>query len=153
MSAISATRLMVGPPGAGKSTLLGAIAAQWFRYPRAQVFAFDKGYSLLALTSAAGGEFYDIGGEKTHWAFCPLREIDTPSDVAWAVDWLEGLCTLQDFKVTPRERNALGGRRRSAAELADSNVDRTIGERSGHRNPRGASVLHARRCNGSSAGC
>lgn len=116
--------LMVGPPGAGKSTFLGALAAQWFRYPRAQVFAFDKGYSLLALTAAAGGEFYDIGGEKTHWAFCPLKEIDTPSDVAWAVDWLEGLCTLQDFKVTPRERNALA----DAVMLLQHSPTRTLTE-------------------------
>ena len=42
--------LMIGPPGAGKSTFLGLTTAQWFRYPRAQVFAFDKGYSLLVLT-------------------------------------------------------------------------------------------------------
>jgi len=99
--------LMVGPPGAGKSTFLGAVAAQWFRYPKAQVFAFDKGYSLFVLTRAAGGEFYDIGGESTDWEFCPLREIDTQADVAWAVDWLESLCQLQGFNVTPKERNAL----------------------------------------------
>ncbi len=96
-----------GPPGAGKSTFLGAVAAQWFRYPRAQVFAFDKGYSLFALTTAAGGEFYDIGGETSEWVFCPLRDIDSPQDVAWAVEWLESLCQLQGFTVTPRERNAL----------------------------------------------
>jgi type IV secretion system protein VirB4 len=30
---------MVGPPGSGKSTFLGFIVAQFFRYPRAQVFA------------------------------------------------------------------------------------------------------------------
>lgn len=116
--------LMVGPPGSGKSTCLGAIAAQWFRYPRAQVFAFDKGYSLMALTSAAGGEFYDIGGERTAWAFCPLKEIDTPADVAWAVDWLEGLCALQDFKVSPRERNALA----EAVVLLQNSPTRTLTE-------------------------
>ena len=99
--------LVVGPPGAGKSTLLATMAAQWFRYPRAQVFAFDKGYSLFTLTRAAGGGFYDIGGEAKRWQFCPLREIDDPADVAWAVEWLEGLCALQDVKITPRERNAL----------------------------------------------
>ena len=42
--------LIVGPSGAGKSTALGLIAAQWFRYPRAQVFAFDRGYSMWLLT-------------------------------------------------------------------------------------------------------
>jgi type IV secretion system protein TrbE len=116
--------LMVGPPGAGKSTFLGLVTAQWFRYPHAQVFAFDKGYSLLCLTKAAGGDFYDIGGEKTQWAFCPLREIDTPSDVAWAVDWLEALCLLQGFTVTPRHRNAIS----EAVLLLQSSPTRTMTE-------------------------
>lgn len=99
--------LIVGPPGAGKSTLLGLVAAQWFRYPGAQVFAFDKGFSLYVLTRAANGEFYDIGGEKTHLAFCPLKEIDTDQDLAWAVEWLEGLCVAQGATVGPNERNAI----------------------------------------------
>ena len=116
--------LMIGPPGAGKSTFLGLVAAQWFRYPRAQVFAFDKGYSLFALTQAAGGEFYDIGGEWTQWAFCPLKDIDSQGDVAWAVDWLESLCTLQGFKVAPRERNALA----DAVTLLQNSPTRTLTE-------------------------
>jgi type IV secretion system protein VirB4 len=65
--------LIFGPSGAGKSTALGLIAAQWFRYPRAQVFAFDRGYSIWMLTEAAGGEFYDLAGPKTDLAFCPLN--------------------------------------------------------------------------------
>jgi type IV secretion/conjugal transfer VirB4 family ATPase len=116
--------LMAGPPGAGKSTFLGLAAAQWFRYPRAQVFAFDKGYSLFVLTKAAGGEFYDIGGERTQWAFCPLKEIDTQSDVAWAVDWIESLCTLQQFSVTPRHRNAIA----DAIFLLQNSPTRTLTE-------------------------
>lgn len=99
--------LIVGPPGAGKSTLLGLITAQWFRYTNAQVFAFDKGYSLYVLTHAAKGEFYDIGGEKTHLAFCPLKEIDTDQDLAWAVEWIEGLCVAQGATIGPKERNAI----------------------------------------------
>jgi type IV secretion system protein VirB4 len=98
---------MCGPSGSGKSTFLAMVAAQWFRYPGAQVFAFDKGYSLYVLTQAAGGEFYDIAGEKTQLAFCPLREIDSESDLTWAVAWLEGLCVLQGLGFTPRRRNAV----------------------------------------------
>lgn len=98
--------LMVGPPGAGKSTFLAFAAAQWLRYKGAQVFAFDKGYSLQALTAAVGGDFYDIG-QGDRLTFCPLAELETPSDVAWAVDWLEALCNLLDKKLLPRERAAL----------------------------------------------
>jgi type IV secretion/conjugal transfer VirB4 family ATPase len=99
--------LMCGPSGAGKSTALGLIAAQWFRYPRAQIFAFDKGYSLFVLTKAAGGEFYDLAGENTDLAFCPLREIDSDADLTWAVTWLEDLCSLNGLIVMPKHRNAL----------------------------------------------
>ncbi len=99
--------LILGPSGAGKSTALGLIAAQWFRYPRAQVFAFDRGYSIWMLTQAAGGEFYDLAGPKTDLAFCPLRDIDDESDVTWAVGWVETLCHLSGLKVTPRQRNSI----------------------------------------------
>ena len=98
---------IMGPSGAGKSTLLGLLAAQWFRYERAQVFAFDKGYSLYVLNKAAGGEFYDLAGPKTRLAFCPLEELSTDSDITWAVGWLEALCVLNNLKVTPKHRNAL----------------------------------------------
>jgi type IV secretion system protein VirB4 len=99
--------LIVGPSGAGKSTALGLIAAQWFRYPRAQVFAFDRGYSIWMLTAAAGGEFYDLAGPKTDLAFCPLRDVDSDSDVQWAVGWVEVLCELNGLKFGPKQRNAV----------------------------------------------
>lgn len=101
--------MIVGPSGAGKSTLPGLIASQWFRYPDAQVFAFDKGHSLYVLNRATGGEFYDIGGDKTHLAFCPLREIDTDQDLAWSVNWLEGLCVARGMNIGPKQRQAITG--------------------------------------------
>ncbi len=99
--------LVVGPSGAGKSTALGLIAAQWFRYSRAQVFVFDRGYSVWMLTRAAGGEFYDLAGPKTDLAFCPLKGIDGDAELQWAVGWIEVLCELNGLKFGPRHRNAV----------------------------------------------
>ncbi len=99
--------LIVGPSGNGKSTLLSLLAAQWFRYPRAQVFAFDKGYSIWMLTCAAGGEFYDLAGPKSDLAFCPLRDIGEASNFSWAIAWTESLCELSGLHILPRHRNAL----------------------------------------------
>ncbi|HLG95319.1 MAG TPA: hypothetical protein VKX49_03290 [Bryobacteraceae bacterium] len=99
--------LVVGPSGAGKSTALGLIAAQWFRYPRAQVFAFDRGYSIWMLTEAMGGEFYDLAGPNSELAFCPLRDIDDDAAVAWAVGWIEVLCELNGLRFAPKHRNAV----------------------------------------------
>jgi len=99
--------LVVGPSGAGKSTALGLIAAQWFRYPRAQVFAFDRGYSIWMLTEAMGGEFYDLAGPNSQLAFCPLRDIDDDAAVAWAVGLIEVLCELNGLRFVPKHRNAV----------------------------------------------
>ena len=99
--------LIFGPTGSGKSTLLGLIAAQFLRYPDAQLFVFDKGRSMFALTLAAGGVHHDVGGEGGHLAFCPLAELDTDSDRAWASEWLETLIALQGVAVTPEHRNAI----------------------------------------------
>lgn len=98
--------LIFGPTGSGKSTLLALIAAQFRRYENAQLFAFDKGRSLLPLTLAVGADHYDAGaGEGL--TFCPLDSLDTDSDRAWAAEWLETLIELQGIKVTPDHRNAI----------------------------------------------
>ncbi len=98
---------ILGPTGAGKSTLLGLLMAQQFRYPQAQVFAFDKGYSAQPLVWAAGGEHYDIAGGDTELAFCPLAHIDESPEQSWAAEWLESLVALQGMAVTPRMRDEL----------------------------------------------
>lgn len=101
--------LIFGPTGSGKSTLLALIAAQFRRYPDAQLFAFDKGRSLMPLTLAAGGDHYEVGAGEgaTSLAFCPLAELSTDSDRAWAVEWIETLVAMQGVVVTPDHRNAV----------------------------------------------
>ncbi|WP_426127845.1 conjugal transfer protein TrbE [Pararhizobium sp. PWRC1-1] len=102
--------LVFGPTGSGKSTLLALIAAQFRRYENAQIFAFDKGQSMLPLTLAAGGDHYDVGagdGEGRDLAFCPLSELATDGDRAWASEWIETLVALQGVTITPDQRNAI----------------------------------------------
>lgn len=86
---------LIGPTGAGKSTILALIMAQQFRYPNAQVFCFDKGYTAFVLAKASGGAHYDIAGEGSDLAFCPLAQLDTTNDRAWAKEYVESLVTIQ----------------------------------------------------------
>ena len=103
--------LVFGPTGSGKSTLLALIAAQFRRYAGAQIFAFDKGRSMLPLTLAAGGDHYEIGGDDADGAaalaFCPLSDLSTDTDRAWAAEWVETLVAVQGVVITPDHRNAI----------------------------------------------
>lgn len=102
--------LVFGPTGSGKSTLIALIAAQFRRYEGAQIFAFDKGLSMLPLTLGAGGDHYNVGGEEGEGArlsFCPLADLSTDGDRAWASDWIETLVALQGVTITPDHRNAI----------------------------------------------
>jgi type IV secretion system protein VirB4 len=96
--------LMIGKTGGGKSTALTFVMAQHLRYPNAQVFAFDKGYSSFILCNACGGTYYDIGGERADLAFCPLKNIDRQDDQSWAAEWVEVMLTMQGLSVTPALR-------------------------------------------------
>jgi type IV secretion/conjugal transfer VirB4 family ATPase len=108
--------LIFGPTGSGKSTLLALIAAQFRRYAGAQIFVFDKGRSMLPLTLAAGGDHYEIGADTNDTsagegakalAFCPLSDLSTQADRAFASEWIETLLALQGISITPDHRNAV----------------------------------------------
>ena len=119
--------LVLGPTGSGKSTLLGFLMAQHFRYPRAQVFAFDKGLSALVLCTACGGEHYDIAGVDADLCFYPLARIDDPAERSWAAEWLETLISLQGLAVRPQHRGAL----HKALELLAASERRTLTDLAG----------------------
>ncbi|AMD56856.1 conjugal transfer protein TrbE [Agrobacterium tumefaciens] len=105
--------LIFGPTGSGKSTLLSLIAAQFRRYADAQIFAFDKGGSMLPLTLGIGGDHYQIGGDAPEeregraLSFCPLADLLSDADRAWASEWIEMLVALQGVTITPDYRNAI----------------------------------------------
>jgi len=63
--------LIFGPTGAGKSTLLALLVSQFRKYKGNQIFAFDKGNSLLPLTLASKGSHY---GRRTKFKFCSISQ-------------------------------------------------------------------------------
>lgn len=105
--------LIFGPTGSGKSTLLSLLAAQFRRYAGAQIFAFDKGGSMLPLTLGIDGDHYQIGGDAPEegegraLSFCPLADLSSDADRAWASEWIEALVALQGVMLTPDYRNAI----------------------------------------------
>lgn len=122
--------VVMGPTGAGKSVLLNLIVAQHFRYPNAQVFFFDKGYSSFVLASAAGGRHYDIAGDiNGALAFCPLAQLETDLDRAWAKEFVETLVILQQkdsLALTPGQRQEINKAINRMADSTRSSEDRTI---------------------------
>jgi type IV secretion system protein VirB4 len=100
--------MVVGPTGAGKSVLLALIALQFRRYPRAQVYVFDKGYSARAAVLAMGGSHHALGsGASDTLAFQPLRKIDEPAERSWAAEWIAALLDAERVAVTPEVKDAV----------------------------------------------
>lgn len=102
--------LVVGPTGAGKSVLLALIALQFRRYPDAQLYIFDKGFSARAAVLACGGAHHALGlaadaGDTL--AFQPLRGIDEPAERSWAAEWLVALLAHENVLVTPEVKDAV----------------------------------------------
>jgi type IV secretion system protein VirB4 len=121
--------LVVGRTGAGKSVLVGAVAAQWMRYPHAQLFHFDYKYSAWLLAKACGWTHYDLGAGGDGLGFQPLARIDEPAELAWAAEWLEILFDLHGKALSPVQRQKvdtalrlLGGMEPAHRTLTDLRV-------------------------------
>jgi type IV secretion/conjugal transfer VirB4 family ATPase len=98
--------MIVGPTGAGKSVLLATLAAQWLRYPDAQIYLFDKGRSSRAAVLGLGGDFFDLG-EPGALGLQPLALIDDAQERAWALDWIAGIVAGANVLITPELRTEL----------------------------------------------
>ncbi len=103
--------LIVGPTGAGKSVLLSLLAMQFRRYPDAQIFIFDKGWSARGAVLAMGGAHHELGArsesEPLSLAFQPLRRIDEAAERSWASEWLVQLLHQENEPVTPEIKDAI----------------------------------------------
>lgn len=98
---------VAGPSGSGKSTLLGVLASQFRRYPGMTLYCFDKGMSMYTYCKAAGGTHYNVAGDDDTLSFCPLQYLETDSDQAWVIEWIEQICALNLVVITPSQRNEI----------------------------------------------
>lgn len=101
--------MVCGPTGAGKSTLLNLLAAQWRRYPAAQVYFFDKGGSCKVLTLAVGGDYYDLGATEGQMglSFQPLARVHEPAERLWAQEWLLDILEREQVAIEPAIKEEL----------------------------------------------
>lgn len=98
--------LIVGPTGAGKSVFLSLMALQFRRYPKSQIFLFDKGKSARASVLAMGGICFDLALDGG-LAFQPLASIHKGAEQAFALTWLTGLLANEGVTVDPPIKDAL----------------------------------------------
>lgn len=117
--------LIIAPTGMGKSFLLNLMIAQFRRYPRAQVFHIDNGYSGYALCRAAGGTHYDLCSSRPD-AICfqPLAEVESPEGRARAARWLDIIWDVQGLQLTPEMRENVRDALRLLARM--SRPERTL---------------------------
>jgi len=100
--------MLVGPTGAGKSVMLALIALQFRRYPDAQIYIFDKGFSARAAVLAMGGAHHALGAaDGETLAFQPLLRIDDPAERSGAAEWIAALLDAERVTVTPEVKDAV----------------------------------------------
>ena len=107
--------VMIGPVGSGKDTLLWFLAAQFLRYPGAQVFAIDKGHGSKCMTAVMGGtyESFDHGSTPGQ----PLAGVDDEFERLWAHGWLIEIVEAAGVTVTPAYHTALFEALRTMGDL------------------------------------
>jgi type IV secretion system protein VirB4 len=100
--------LIVGPTGSGKSTLLLSLLLSFLRYPESRVVLFDRDQSSRILSEAMPDVAYSlVGVEEGGIHFQPLRDLEDPQELGWALAWIEFLIGLQNVTFNPAKRAAL----------------------------------------------
>ncbi|SCY84958.1 type IV secretion system protein VirB4 [Rhizobium sp. NFACC06-2] len=67
---------------------------------------------MLPLTLGVDGDHYQISGDAPEaggrvLSFCPLADLSSGADRAWACEWIEMLVALRGVTITPDYRNAI----------------------------------------------
>ncbi|NHR04532.1 type IV secretion system protein VirB4 [Chromobacterium haemolyticum] len=92
---------VIGPSGNGKSVFTNFLVSQFRKYPKSNVYIFDKDYSCLIPTTLQGGRFIDLlGSNNFELRLNPLRFLDSEKNWAWIKSWVEILLSFRNIELT-----------------------------------------------------
>lgn len=113
---------VIGPSGNGKSIFCNFLISQFRKYPKSNVFIFDKDYSCYIPTLLQGGGFLDLLGEKEpEIRLNPLRFLGDETHWPWIKSWLEILLSYRNRQLTSEDDAAIQKAISMAAAQPSSN--------------------------------
>lgn len=111
--------LIIGPTGGGKSVLLSLLVLGFMRLKGAQVFVFDKGYSMLGFCRVAGGTHVELGSETQSLApLSGMKEMGVES----GIEWISLFAQRHDIELTPQVRRGISETVNVMFELGETSL-------------------------------
>ena len=111
--------LIIGPTGGGKSVLLSLLVLGFMRVKGAQVFVFDKGYSMLGFCRVAGGTHVELGSDGQ--ALAPLSGLKDMG-LESGIDWITLFALRHGIDLTPQLRRGISDTIQVMAELGETSL-------------------------------
>ena len=117
--------MIAGNSGGGKSFAFKKMVSHFLiHHPNGTVFILDKDFSVYCFCHLMNGHHYDLS--DPHSQLMPLMDIDKPSELAWAYDWVLDLVksdlshidvsakkdlqqALQSLSLLPKQHRTLTG--------------------------------------------
>ena len=62
---------------------------------------------MFLIAKAMGGSHFSVAADEENLAFCPLQFLDSKSDRAWALEWIDTILALNGLSTTPQQRNEI----------------------------------------------
>lgn len=116
---------LAGPTRAGKSVLANLIAAQFRRYPNAQIIVFDRDYSSRIPILLQDGAYLDFAGDSSSLRFNPIARL-APENFEWTMNWIELLAQQRDYSLDSDDSKDLEAALRGVMKLDDPQL-KTLG--------------------------
>lgn len=114
---------IVGPSRNGKSTLINFLVSQFRKYPKSNVFIFDKDYSVYIPTLMQGGSYVDLFGEKEPAIkLNPLRFINDKKHWTWIKNFIEILLSYRQVEITSEDDKTIQNAIEKMASMSDSSL-------------------------------